>query len=166
LAYADSPSNDVTHQHAVHQQRDFRSCTIRIPLDLADALKRAASRRAPSVALHAVLYLGFVVGTVVSAIRTCMRHACEQDSQHSSTKTMSLRPGTADTFRTCPWALPHAGHCGLIGMASPEDGLLHSDRGFFATTPLRNQLKTRTNRYTDGTTQFKRISNMSFSVDG
>ena len=48
----------------------------------------------------------------------------------------------------------------------PEDGLLHSDRGFFATTPLRNQLKTRTNRYTNGTTQFKRISNMSFSVDG
>ena len=40
MAYEDTHSPD-----AVRQQRDFRNYTIRIPIDLADALKRAASRR-------------------------------------------------------------------------------------------------------------------------
>jgi predicted DNA-binding protein len=36
---------DAHRPDAAIQQRDYRTYTIRIPLDLADALKREASRR-------------------------------------------------------------------------------------------------------------------------
>ena len=62
-------------------------------------------------------YLGLVVGTLVSATRTCMRHGCERFANQFYEDDV-VAPGYGGHIQDAPWALPRAGHCGLIGMAS------------------------------------------------